>query len=107
MNADEVLLIRDIRRMFDRVTIDSSRLEISLQRGFVTLNGTVKNLRSPPLVNVKDCVDELERRLRRDQRIKQLSIECRIMQAEKKEHEHFGTEHFLKEGEEAKAESEE
>jgi hypothetical protein len=74
--------------------IDTGRMEITLMRGNVVLTGTVKNLRSHPLVNIKDTVDELERRLRRDQRIKHLSVECRLMQAEKKEVQHFAAGHF-------------
>ena len=100
MNAEEVMLIRDIRRWFDRVPIDSSRMEVSLQRGHVTLTGTVKSLRSNPLINVKETFEDVERKLRRDQRIKQLNIECRIMQAEKKEVQHFNTDHFIKTDEE-------
>jgi hypothetical protein len=99
MNAEEVLLIRDIRRMFDKLPIDSARTEISVTRGCVTINGTIKSMRSQPLIKVKENVVEFERRLRRDPRVKILNLECRIMEAEKKEAQHFEAEHFGKEEE--------
>lgn len=94
MNADEVMLIRDIRRMFDKIAIDSARMEVSVSKGHVTLRGSVTTLRSHPLVNLKEEVDELERRLRRNPRIKLLSLELRIVQPKLAEHEHFKDSHF-------------
>jgi len=90
MNADEVLLIRDIRRMFDKVPIDTARVEITVTRGHVSLTGTFRPLRSHPFVDIREQVDELERRLRKDPRIRLLTMECRVVKQVHHEKQHFG-----------------
>jgi hypothetical protein len=90
MTAEEILLIRDLRRALDRLPIDYSRVEISLSRGHVALAGTVKTLRSQPLVNLKDEMDSFERKFQKDSRVKSLHVACRLVIPEKKENQHFG-----------------
>jgi hypothetical protein len=97
VNADEVLLIRDLRRLFDKVAIDSARLEVTVTRGHVQLRGTVTTLRSHPLVVVKEEFEELERKIRRDSRIKLLTAEVRILQPAMKQHQEFAAPHFAEE----------
>lgn len=88
MNADEILLIRDIRRMFGKRQFDSGRMEVNVTRGHVSLSGIVKTLRQNPEIDLKEEVAELEKRLKKDSRVKTLTVTFRYMQAEKKPREH-------------------
>jgi hypothetical protein len=89
MNAEEILLLRDIRRMFDKRPLDTSRVEISLMRGNVQLNGIIRTPRNLPNTILREEVDELEVRLRKDPRVKSLSNACKLVQPEKVEKAHF------------------
>jgi hypothetical protein len=90
MNADEITLIRDMRRVLDKLPIDSSRVEIQLNRGNVLMTGTVKPTRSQPNVIVKDEMEFFEKRFHKDQRVKSLVLSLRFVAPEIKEHVEWG-----------------
>lgn len=90
MNSVDAELMRTIRREFSKRPVDTTRLDVQVVSGRVTLGGTVTNLRDQPLVDLKEELTMIEKILMRNSLVKQLSMQCRINQVEVKEKENEG-----------------
>ncbi|HEY3331180.1 MAG TPA: BON domain-containing protein [Capsulimonadaceae bacterium] len=88
--AEEVNLARDIRRMFAKKPVDSTRLEIQCIRGRVYLSGTINVQRDEVGVNAREEVLAAAELVSRMKGVKQVINELRVVIPEKKkkpEHE--------------------
>ncbi len=99
MTAEDLAIIRDVRRLLDKQPIDTNRVDIQvLKGGKVYLTGNIAPMRSQPTVNVKEQVEEFERRARKFPHIKEIFMNCRLIEPARKHGDN--AEHAIKEHDE-------
>ncbi len=85
MNAVDVEIARTVRREFGKRPVDTTRLDIQVAQGRVSLGGIVGRLRDQPNVSLKDEVAMVVKLLMRDRMIKEVQEMVRLIETEKEE----------------------
>lgn len=83
MSPEDAEIIRTIRRELSKRPIDPMRADIQVVGGRVTLAGVISCLRDQPDIDLKHEMEMLHKHLMRDRMIKEISIQCRLIQTEK------------------------
>lgn len=83
MNAQDVAIARTVRREFGKRALDSTRLDVQVVQGRVTLGGIVTTLRDQRDINLKDEMAMTMKLLTRDRAIREVQESVRLIQTEK------------------------
>ncbi len=87
MNSVDVEIARTVRREFGKRPVDSTRLDVQVSQGRVSLAGIVGMLRDKPDVILKDEIAHVMKQLMRERIIKDVQDLTRLIQNEKDEEE--------------------
>jgi hypothetical protein len=86
MNQDDLIIQREVRRILERRAIDATLAVVSHNKGFITISGHIRALRSQPFVKVHDEIALFQTQVMRSMfNIKSISIEAKIVDLPKKE----------------------
>jgi hypothetical protein len=88
VNAKDTEVVRNLRRELGRRAIDTTRMDIAVNNGRVSITGTVTHIRMHPEANLEDELELFRKAFQRDKLIKELSIQVTIKKPEPKEDEH-------------------
>jgi hypothetical protein len=90
MNQDDIMVARDARRYLERRAIDATLAVVSCHKGFITISGTIRRMRSQPYTDLNEELEMFRKLAMRNLRdIKGITIDARIQRLEKiekKEH---------------------
>ena len=87
MTGPDAEIARNIRREFAKRPIDTTRVDIQVTGGRVTLAGTVSNLRDKPDVSLEAEMEVIEKLVTRDRIVKALYNQVRYQRLARVEHE--------------------
>ncbi|MCW3058472.1 MAG: hypothetical protein ABIY70_16960 [Capsulimonas sp.] len=88
MNSLDAELIRNIRREFGKRPVDTTRLDIQVTNGRVSLGGMLCRLRDQPTIALEEELAKIEKVFMRHPLVKSYTSAVRIMKDEdNKEHE--------------------
>ena len=90
MNAQDVEIMRNIRRELAKHPIDTTRLDIQVNLGRVTLGGVAMNVRDQPNIDLKDELAIVDKRLMKDRLIREYSNQVRVLQHDHDKEEEGG-----------------
>ena len=92
MNALDAAIIRNIRRELSKRPFESTRVDIQVVAGKVTLGGVITRLRDQPDINLKSEMDMVQRLIMRDRTVKEVSTTVRLVEetATKEDHDARG-----------------
>ncbi len=82
MKAADINMRRTVRRELGRRPVESSRVEIEVRDGHITLTGSLTRLPSRPGVNLQRELDSLTQMLMRDRKVR--DVTSRLLLREKK-----------------------
>ena len=72
MTASDAEIIRNIRREFGKRPVDTTRLDVQVLNGKVTLGGTIAHLRNAPNVSLQAEVEVIHRLITRDRLVREV-----------------------------------
>ena len=85
MTQEEAIMARDVRRHLEKRPLDITMAVINAHKGFVTISGQIKGLRSDPTADVKEELDTFHKQAMRHMRdVKSITLECRVIVNPKK-----------------------
>ena len=85
MNQDDLIIQREVRRVLEKRPIDASLAVVTHNKGFITVGGTIRALRSQPFVHVQDEIATFQlQTIRSFPRLKGVSIEAKVIELPKK-----------------------
>lgn len=91
MNAQDVEIVRNIRRELAKHPIDTTRMDIQVNLGRVTLGGVAMNVRDQPNIDLKDEMAIVDKRLMKDRLIREYSNQVRILPSHDNKEEEGGS----------------
>jgi hypothetical protein len=93
MNQDDLIIQREVRRILDKRPIDTTLAVITHSKGFISVGGHLRALRSQPFVKVHDEIAQFQTMVMRNMpTIKGVTIEARIIDLPQKKKETAPTE---------------
>jgi len=98
MNAQDVEIMKSIRRELAKHPIDITRLDIQVNMGRVSLGGMVTNTRDQPTVNLRDELTMIDKRLSKDRLIREYSNMVRLIQFDEHAHDDTNTRGRMRHG---------
>ena len=87
MNSVDAELIRNIRREFGKRPVDTTRLDIQVTNGRVSLGGMLCRLRDQPTVTLEDEMAKIEKIFTRHPLVKSFTSGVRIMKDDDRDKE--------------------
>jgi hypothetical protein len=79
MTPEEITAARDIRRFLERRALDSTLAIVTMSKGYVTVAGTIRPLRSAQYVDMQEELDLFTKMVMRNIRdVRGVSIEARV-----------------------------
>jgi hypothetical protein len=90
MNAQDVEIMRLVRRELAKHPIDTTRMDIQVNLGRVTLGGVVTNVRDQPNIDIKDELAIVDKRLMKDRLIREYANQVRVLQNQEHKEEEGG-----------------
>ncbi|BDI32185.1 hypothetical protein CCAX7_42360 [Capsulimonas corticalis] len=88
MNSLDAELIRNLRREFGKRPVDTTRLDIQVTNGRVSLGGMLGRLRDQPTVSVEEELAKIEKMFVRHPLVKSYTSAVRIMKDEDNDKDH-------------------
>ena len=86
MNQDDLMAARDARRYLERRPIDSTLAVVTSSKGYITVSGIIRALRSQPTVDVDEELVVFQKMVMRNVRdVRAVVVDARIRYLEKKE----------------------
>jgi hypothetical protein len=86
--AEELVVIRNIRREFSKTLLDTTRLEISFLKGTIYLTGGVSVLREAVGVSCHAEMEELILKISKWENIRSVVNGCKMIEQQKPEPRH-------------------
>jgi hypothetical protein len=91
MTQDEMMQAREIRRFLEKRAIDATLAIVSVNKGYVTVSGTIREARSAVFTSIEDELNLFTTMVMRNVRdVRSVVIDARVKIAPKKEKEHIG-----------------
>jgi RPA family protein len=89
VNQDDLIIQREVRRFLEKRLVDATLAVITHSKGYITVGGTIRSLRSEPFVKVHDEIAQFQTQVMRSmyKEIKSVTIEAKIIDLHKKERE--------------------
>jgi hypothetical protein len=84
MNPEDMATARDVRRQLEKRAVDACLAVITSTKGFVTVSGTIRRLRSDPYSDINEELEIFRKMVFRSVRdVRGLTIDARIQRVEK------------------------
>ena len=88
MNAADAALARLVRHELSKRPMESTRVDVIVLQGRVTLGGVVTRLRDQPDVDLKAELDRVQKQIMRGRDVKEVSVMVRVVEAEEEKEDH-------------------
>jgi hypothetical protein len=92
MNSLDAAIVRNVRRELSKRPFESTRVDVQVVAGRVTLGGVITRLRDQPDINLKSEMDMVQKQIMRDRTVKEVSTTVRLVEevAVKEDHDSRG-----------------
>jgi hypothetical protein len=80
MNSIDAAIIRNVRRELGKRPFESTRVDVQSVNAKITLAGVATRLRDQPDINLKSEMDLLQKLIRRDRNVKEVTINVRLIE---------------------------
>ncbi|MDR3707904.1 MAG: hypothetical protein P4L33_06370 [Capsulimonadaceae bacterium] len=86
--AEEMELGRNIRRQFGRTSLDTTRMELTINKGVIYITGTIGPPKDEVGYYVKGEVGDVVLLIQKMPGVKQVVVGCKMVEQKKKEEKH-------------------